>query len=594
MKTTGKEFQMGSGEAADGGDSREAKVSGVTDSFFDLFREATDLLKSGTSDKSLLDRVRDLHKIIDADAATLRERDMIRFLKAKAFIGEVYDCFGCIDEAKQVVQEGGDIFRRLPDAIESTTPLEERQLLREQIRFCLSWANAEYYRTRQYDMAQDVVSRIHRLVLHGLMSHNFPCYGTAGQIGYYLGKIYRQLGRLDDAEENFAKAIEYYHSRAEQKKKQFKDDPRRARLEMDFALHRSAICLGLGIGWVNHTRAHLSRAFYNNIIPARILLLNTNDKLNQASLDLILGAIKRSARNRKEIASSIKPIQDAYKVFAEYGHRHYLAWAAYGLSLAHFYGQDFAVAQEKQEEVMRIAGELNDFKWQANSFVLRSRINSKRKDNKAAEEDASQAYDLADEHGQVLCKIDALIWRSWARIQLGKHTDARADVNEALELNQQQPVARRTAETANPRIEALCHLNLGYSYALEHEGRKARVHFKQWEEMSREVEDGRVHDLATEVARAIGKLSSDFIVEKIALDDPKLPRRKIDTDNPDLQRRLNYKTHLRHLQKFLVGEARELSEEKQDIAKLLGISRQTLFQWENEWKSESKKGEGET
>jgi DNA-binding XRE family transcriptional regulator len=177
---------------------------------------------------------------------------------------------------------------------------------------------------------------------------------------------------------------------------------------------------------------------------------------------------------------------------------------------------------------------------------------------------------------------------------LGRHTDARADVNQALELNQQQPVARRTAETANPRIEALCHLNLAYSYALEHEGREARAHFKQWEEMSREVEDGRVHDVATDVARAIGKLSSDFIVEKIALDDPKLPRRKIDTDNSDLQRRLNYKTHLRHLQKFLVREARELSEEKQDIAKLLGISRQTLFQWENEWKSENKKSEGET
>jgi hypothetical protein len=109
----------------------------------------------------------------------------------------------------------------------------------------------------------------------------------------YLCKIYGQLGRLDDAEENFAKAIEYYHNRAEQKKRQFADDPRRARLEVDFALHRSAICLGLGIGWVNYTRAHLSRAFHNNILPARIFLVNSNDKLNQASLDLNLLGISR-------------------------------------------------------------------------------------------------------------------------------------------------------------------------------------------------------------------------------------------------------------------------------------------------------------
>lgn len=594
MKTAGKKIHTGSGKTTPGGEVREAKVSGVMDRFLDPFMEAAELYKSGTSDKSLLGRVKELHKIVDADGAMLRDRDVIQYLKAKAFICEVYDNFGCIDESKRVVQEGEEIFKRLPDAVESETPLEERQLLREQTRFCLSWANAEYYRTCRYDKAQDVVSKIHRLVLQGLINDKYPCYGTAGQISYYLGKIYRQLGRLDDAEENFAKAIEYYHRRAEQKKRQYAGDPRRARIEVDFALHRSAICLGLGIGWVNYTRGHLSTALHNNIIPARIVFFNTNDELNQASLNVILGAIKRSARNRKEIRSSIELIQKAYDVFASYGHRRYLAWAAHGLSLSNFYGRDFATAREKQTELMKLAEELNDFEWQCTSLTLRSRINSKLNDNRAAEEDASLAYDLADEQGQVLCKIDALIWRSWARLQLGRHTDARADLNEALELNRQQPVAGRTAETANPRIDALCHLNLAYSYAWEHEGRKARAHFKQWEEMSREVEDGRVHDVAIDVARAIGKLSSDFIVEKIALDDPKLPRRKIDTDSPELQRRLNYKTHLRNLQKFLVGEAKELSDEKQDIAKLLGISRQTLFQWENEWKSENKKSEGET
>ncbi|MBO0799592.1 MAG: tetratricopeptide repeat protein, partial [Blastocatellia bacterium] len=419
-----------------------------------------------------------------------------------------------------------------------------------------------------------------------LMNDTFPCFGTVGQISYYLGRVYRQMGRFDEAEENFAKAIEYYHRRAEQKKRQYAADPRRVRLEVDFALHRSAICLGLGIGWVNYTRGHLTSALHNNIIPARIVFLNTNDELNQASLNVILGAIKRSARNRKEVRSSLEPIQRAYDVFASYGHRRYLAWAAHGLSLANFYGGNFAAAREKQAEMMKIAEELHDFEWQSTSFTLRSRINSRLNDNRAAEADASRAYELADEHGQVLGKIDALIWRGWARMQLGRHAEARADIAEALELNRQQPAANRTAETSNPRIEALCHLNLAYSHALEHEGRKARAHFKQWEEMSREVEDGRVHDVAADVARAIGKLSSDFIVESIELDDPGLTRRKIDSDNPELRRRLNYKTNLRNLQKFLVGEAKEVSEEKQDIAKLLGISRQTLFQWENEWKSE--------
>lgn len=226
---------------------------------------------------------------------------------------------------------------------------------------------------------------------------------------------------------------------------------------MSFSLHRAAICLGLGIGWVNYTRAHLTRAKHDNIIPARIFLLNTNDELNQASLNLILGAIERSlAKNIKDIRSSIEPVQKAHEVFAHYGHRHYLAWAAYSLSLAHFYGRDFVAAREKQAEVMKIAEELNDFQWKSNSLILRSRINCKLNENKAAEEDALQAYELADEHDQVLCKIDALIARGGARLQLGNHTDARADLNEALELNRQQPAARRTAETANPRIEALC------------------------------------------------------------------------------------------------------------------------------------------
>src|SRR5262245_3564483 len=126
MKMTGRKFPARTRQTIPGNHSTETTVSEITSPFHDRFLKARELFKSGTADESLLVKVTELRKIVDADAAALRVEDEIHYLKAKAFICEVYDHFGCIQESKQVIREGEQIRAKLPQAIERSTSLEKR------------------------------------------------------------------------------------------------------------------------------------------------------------------------------------------------------------------------------------------------------------------------------------------------------------------------------------------------------------------------------------------------------------------------------------------------------------------------------------
>jgi tetratricopeptide (TPR) repeat protein len=556
----------------------------TTATFRELLEDVKKLLKTGESHRSLLDKVIELRKIVDQNSEALRRSDELHYLKAKAFISEVYDYFGDTGESRQVVQEGAKLYNDLPETADSYLSPNQRQILREKIRVCLSWANAEFYRTDQFQKAEAHVRRIRRLVDEGLSDDEyFPCFGTKGQINYYLGRIYRQLGRLDEAEMSFNEAIEFYYSRAEQKKKEFKVGTEKADLEVRFSNHRIAICLGLGVGWVNYTRGHLTKAL-SSILTARMLLLTTNDEFNKASLDLLLGAIRRSlAPNTKGMHPALSHAKKAYDIFRRDDHQRYLARAAYSLSLTHFYGKDYSAATNRVLEVMKIAEELEDYQWLANSLTLQSRIKCALKDYNAAEKDASLAYKLATDHYQVLSTIEALIARSQVWLEMRETAAARKDLQEAIYLNGQASAHHRTAETANPRIQGLYCLNLAYSYALDNDSGKAGEAYDSWLRISAEIEDRRVHDRADEVDLEIKRVKKDFVIKSIS---------KNSTPDP---KDFNYRDNLVKMQKHLVAQAKVEHSKKEDIAEFLGIQRQTLFKWEKQWSGKpkrQKKGDG--
>jgi hypothetical protein len=158
------------------------------------------------------------------------------------------------------------------------------------------------------------------------------------------------------------------------------------------------------------------------------------------------------------------------------------------------------------------------------------------------------------------------------RIELGEMTAARKDLTHALGLNRESGVT--DDRPVNPKIEALCCLHLARSHAREHEGARAQEYLKRWKALGDEVEHRYVRDLAKEVEGEVRALEADFIIKA----------------SPDAD--LNYKKHLRALQKFLIDRAKNGSAEKQKVATKLGITRQALYEWEKEIKKQDGHSDG--
>jgi tetratricopeptide (TPR) repeat protein len=296
--------------------------------------------------------------------------------------------------------------------------------------------------------------------------------------------------------------------------------------------------------------------------------------LSAAYADLILASVKRALTKEGEqgLTEATELALSSYEVFKRNEHRRYMARAAWELGLIYLHGGRLKEAEDKAREVWNISRELNDRRWLCNSLIMCSRIERKRKRLAEADQLASKALELSGERNQKLCRINALIARGVTRIELGEMTAARKDLTHALGLNRESGVT--DDRPVNPKIEALCCLHLARSHAREHEGARAQEYLKRWKALGDEVEHRYVRDLAEEVEGEVRALEADFIIKA----------------SPDAD--LNYKKHLRALQKFLIDRAKNGSAEKQKVAAKLGITRQALYEWEKEIKKQDGHSDG--
>lgn len=529
-----------------------------------LLRRVKSLLKEGKFEGSLLDNVTALKALVDKNKVELRANDQLNYFKAKCMIYEVRDYFNLIDadESREVKVEGMFVEQSLPEKVGSNISTQERQLIREKVRFCLAYAN-ELYREDYYEVAREKISGLYNFVLEELSDESLPCFGTIAQLTYFLGKVHRQMAEYEKAEKWFAASIEYHYRRAEK---------RNTPAEYAFSNYKAAVCLGLGIGWVNFTRGFLTRALYN-ITPALLTLGNTSDTLNRAYLNLIYGSIKRSQAgvDKRKLQEAIRIISQSFHVFEEKGHRRYLARAAFELALAFNLTGAAKEAESKLEIVERIAEERDDFRWQSHALVVRSRVQRNTHRYAEALESAEKAFNKAERHQQRICKIDALIAKGEAKLALEEYAPAREDFEEALSLNDSvDQHSHLISESVNPKVYAVCHLYLARSYALEGNEQNARESFQKWDKAGK-IEHLWVHHLAGSVKREIDELGGSFFIRA--------------TDS------LNYRDRVRELRGWLLEQAE--SKEPNNLtkrAKLLGLTRSRLSQLVHE-RSQGSQGE---
>jgi tetratricopeptide (TPR) repeat protein len=573
-------------QAKKGSSFLAAELTADTERLQLLHDEVKHLLKCGCIRQSTLEKVKELNRFVNDNETALRSGDEFHFLKSKCMIAEVFDQFGLIKEAEQIVQEGEEFLKQ----IQTDAPVkvkEDKYILREKVRLCLNYAQVIFYRNHNYDEAEKIILRCRDFVESVLKDEKeFQCFGTIAQINYYLGRVYRQKTEYAAAEACFALSMENYYHRADQRVAKFRSDSllcndpvlldKMISEELAFATHRSGIVLALGIGWMGYARGHLTKALYNNIIPARVMLLHAQDEqLSTAYLHLIYASILRAlfGRDEKGLKPAIEEAEKAYEVFRVNNHRRYMARAAFELCLAYFNNDRLDEAERSAREVEAISREVNDHRWLCHSLILRSRIERQRADsldgskrrekNLKGEKIASEAYEKAKTYNQVLCQIDSLLTRAGARIDLKKTEEAREDLEKVLELNAESGSHKRT-EAGNPKIDAVCYLYIARSWVREREGARAKEYFQRWKDLEKEVEHSYVRDLADKVGKEISLLHRGFVIEA----------------DPEME--LSYKTHLKDLRRFLIDQAKLIRSDKKGVASLLGITRQTLHEWERE------------
>lgn len=532
----------------------------INDRNFETVRQALKLGKFGPGVQSSLTAL-----LSSIRTRTDSRHDELRELKRTCVTAEALDYYGRWAEARDATSEGKTVLEQLQRDSASSALRRDKaycDLTREKVRLCIAYGQAFFYRRQDYESAKEVVTTCLNLVksLQEQAGHR-----TLGQINLHLGRIYRQTGEYNLADAAFSDAIESFNHRLQVEVR--KTGGHISEPERQSALYKTALCLA-GLGWVCYTRGELRRAL-SYVIPAHTIFLNSQDALNLAYLELLRASIHRSlaGNDRAALTPALSMVQRAHLAFeggSQYAidHPSRRARTAYELAQIHSLMGNRAPARKYLADAIALSKGNNDERWLCTTTILASRIETRDGDPQAGERLADEALELANRRRFVAPKAGALISRGEARFSQRRFADAQGDLEKALKLNQASRDGQRDAE--NPQIEAVCLLNLARCHAAKDEPDRARVFFTKWLEIASRVEHKHVHDLAGDVHLEVFGRGRDFVI--------------LDKE-PDL----DFLKRKRQLMVFLYEQASVAARgRKGDIADRLGISRQTLHNWERE------------
>ncbi|PWU05845.1 MAG: hypothetical protein C5B51_13685 [Terriglobia bacterium] len=570
--------------------------NGLCSQLQDLVEELRSTIRraafSRTHAEHILKRVEDLEACLNEykNLENLTIDDQLNYYDGISISAEIYDYHGKFKEAFRVVQaEGAKV-----DAELDTLPRadEDRTITNVRIRLFLAYCQT-FYRSHRYLEARGKAERCKDLVDQLLkrsddpdatvMDHDDSVEGTAARTYYFLGQVYRQLSEYERSRVAYVQATELLHddlkrkydrfkakedglsgaigsATTEQQKTIFKNRLRAQRdhfiEERDYISRNLALCLApRGLAWLAYITGHLKHA-RPLIIQVITLLYSTGDWVNKAYAELLWGMVKRALAGSDvpKLEAAKKILEGAYNELQD--HPLYRARAAHELALACFYLRRDRECEEYLNEVLQIvrSPHTTDVRWQCKALVIWSRLQRRRRDFAAAERTAAHVLSTAQKAHQVLCEIDAFIARGEARLELGKYQKAKEDFRRAL---------RKAKSSDNAQTTAVCNLHLARVYLSENNLRKAEDHFGQWQQLKRLIENQTVHAMANSVQTDIEARKNDFVITSGAAN-------------------LNFDQHVKTLREFLVKEARRRYSSNDKVAENLGISRQTLYNWENQ------------
>ena len=561
------------------------------------------IFKIGRLDQGVRSDVETLFALLVKHKREIRQFFRYEYFHGLCLVAEFFERFGENERALEALRLEEETILLFPElhVPGQLADLQQRRILREQMRLVLDWADSYHYSRHEYEAAIELADKCARFVRERIyQEEEFPCRGTLGQIYRLKGNCYRRLERYGEAEAHFGKAIINYYLRAKMREVQASREidaleaarrvggqdiaqvvaeisRRQEKREADYQLvtRRVAMILSQGFGWIAYRKGQLSRAEYSYLLPARLALLRSRSDAVRAYNRLIMAAVLRSKANSDEsvVRKALEEAREAEETFRGYGHQLYVLRANFEMGLCHARLREFSLAQEQAAAVQEMAEEIKDVRWISNALVLQAMIAREVGKPQAAADLAAKALKTGD--GRPVLQVEAFLARAEARLALGQHVAAREDLQQAEDLTAQTSRAVQADPNSNPIFHARLGLLRAKSWLGVGEIPKAQQALDEAKPFVAQVEHFLLKRLLQEVEDELKTYGNIFSI-------------RVDKNTS-----LSFQHYRPRLLEFLIQQAtiRSKRKTKADIAEILGVTRQTLLQWEQEVRESKEKKE---
>lgn len=440
---------------------------------------------------------------------------------------------------------------------------DDRKILREKVLLCACRGN-ELRREGEPNLALSLFEWLMDFTANKLRTDTFPCYSTRATLCYQMGSTLRALEQHRRAEEMYSEALDLLYARGK----------RLGPSDHLYVTRKQAMVVGLGFGCINMTRGFLARAEHA-LTTARSMLASVHDPLVSSYVELLYGTIQRcrAGSDETKLKAVISQLQFTRRAFMD--HPRYQARTCWELALAKTLLGDIAGAQEDIRAVALYADRTSNQKWQVNVQILQSRIYQKQARTKDAMDLAEAAVDKAKspDCNSILQLVDAYMTRGEAFLSLADTTKSETyylRARENFESAWQCMLERKTASGkrdhfSNPKIAAVCALRIAQCYARVGKEMNAKKHLATWVRLEPHVEHQWVRELADKVRAEIDKLAADFTI------------------SANDHNKWSYSENVAQLRRWLLTQSlRHTDQNYSEAAKLIGVQRTTLYQWQTQ------------
>ena len=475
-------------------------------------------------------------------------------LKLGSMAVEVLDYWGEYEVANELIKTRAErvekVLVRLAEAHKTILSTDvERKLIRQQVWILLQAGILEY-RRQAMERAAYLFGIAEKVCRDHVISSRDLAWGTRARIHYCIGLVHRERSEYGRALIHFTRSTEYGYKSLEQRLPASK-----------LSYVAIAKSLALGLAFVHNVTGRPDLAM-PLLLAAKSALQPLGEELISAYVDLIYANVLRGMPRPDEpeaIVDVLERLHMCHTAFRSHGHGAYQARAAYSLAIAYLQrarpdesvplgesGEiDLQFVDKYIDELRTYTESSKDLRAEFNRQVLRSRVARKRDCLQDAEQIASQAIQLAERIRVPFS--DALIARGETRARLGNYKGATFDFEQTLSVD-------------NNRIRALGLLNLCRLLCWARMHSEAERRLSEFEKIKGSVNNMQISVLEQSARAALQHGSRDLV---LCISD-----RDISAKSVEIRAR-----------QFLVDWARAKVGTDAEAAQLLGVSRQTFYNW---------------